>query len=514
MPLKHQSPPGLFPGPFQMSRPMRAARAKGGPRVAPRVAMKNRKVLIIEDNRATGAMLSDILGGHGYETRHCLTGKAGLKAVKEYQPGVILLDLMLPDIQGGEICELIREMELPMRPSIIVVSGMDDKESVCDALTRGADDFVAKPVDDMELIARIKAYHRISDFYEVVAEDKRNLELILEITNSVSATLNSMKVLDTIVEKVAEVTKAVRCSILLVSDGDGYVLSSHDNPKAKDLKVDLARYPEIIEAVDTRRHVKIDDMTRHPLMDGVKRQLDGLEGMSVLVVPIVFNERVLGTLFLRARRAGGKSFSDKEIDFCRIVANASVNAIRNAKLYEDVMREREELREISITDQLTTLYNHNFFYARLEEEFERALRYDTPLSLLMLDIDDFKSVNDTYGHRTGDKVLRDAAKLVKAVVRKTDVVCRYGGEEFAVILPHTSMEGAMDDAERIRAAIEAHAFGGLIGEGITVSIGAATYPNDEIRNSGDFVNRADTVLYKAKDGGKNRVVSDAPERVK
>ena len=474
--------------------------------------MNNKKVLIIEDNRVAAKILSDTLHAHGYETRHCLTARAGLKAVREYLPGVILLDLVLPDIDGCEVAKEVRGMELPMRPSIIVVSKKDDKETIGNALCMGADDFIAKPVNETELIARIEAHQRISDFYDEVAEDKRNLETILDITNAVTATLDSTKVLDTIVMKVAKVTSAVRCSIVLIDDSTGYILASNDNPKARNLKIDLSRYPEILEAVSTGSFITVDDMTAHPMMDGVKELIDELQGMSVLVVPIVFNEQVLGTLFLRARRSGADGFTEKEIDFCRIVANASLNAIRNAKLYEELIREREELREIAITDQLTGLYNHNFFYTRLDEEFERASRYDTPLSLLMLDIDDFKKVNDVYGHRTGDKVLNDVATLVKTTVRKTDIVARYGGEEFAIIMPHTTLEGAMEEAERIRVSIETHGYGGVIDEGITVSIGVAGYPNGGIDNSGDFVNRADTALYEGKELGKNRVVSAHKEK--
>ncbi|MFQ5465414.1 MAG: GGDEF domain-containing protein, partial [Thermodesulfobacteriota bacterium] len=191
--------------------------------------------------------------------------------------------------------------------------------------------------------------------------------------------------------------------------------------------------------------------------------------------------------------------------FCQIVANASYHAIKNARLYEEVSREKEYLKEVAIRDQLTGLYNHNFFYSRFEEEFERAVRYETSLSLLMLDIDDFKRINDTYGHRVGDIALKEIAAIIMKGVRKTDVVARYGGEEFAVILPHTMLKGALEEAERLREMIASHSYAGLSRDRITVSIGVASYPQKGAMNSGDLVNYADDALYKAKAGGKNTV---------
>jgi diguanylate cyclase (GGDEF)-like protein len=469
-----------------------------------RKALSNNKVLIIEDDLTTGAMLEDMLRSAGYVTRHVVQGQEGLDAVKKWLPSVILLDIVLPDMDGCEVCESIRGLKLSDWPSVIIVSSKGDKETIAGALERGADDFIVKPVNEVELIARVKSQLRTSGFCREIEEDKRNLETILDITNALSATLDSSEVLDIIVKKVAGVTGAIRCSIVLVRDNDGYVLASNDNPDAKTFRLDLKKYPEIREVVNTRKALAIEDMTNHPLMHDVRDLITELEGMSVLVVPIVFNEEVLGTLFLRARRPE-RGFVRKEIDFCQIVANASYNAIKNARLFEEVSKEKERLKELAITDQLTALYNHNFFYVRLDEEFERALRYETPLSLIMMDIDNFKQINDTRGHRTGDAVLKEIAGIVKRTVRKTDFVARYGGEEFVVILPHTPLKGASDEAERIRWVIQECSSAGLIGEVITVSLGVTSYPDKGIANSGDLVNRADKALYEAKQAGKNCV---------
>ena len=465
----------------------------------------NGRILVIDDDLTSASILEDMLKEDGYETLSALKGSDAIAIMEDFSPSVILLDLVMPEMDGIDVCRKIREMNLPARPSIIVVSIKNEKDVIADTLCCGADDFLAKPVNKTELLARIKAQMRINSFYRELEEDKRNLETLLSITNSISASLDPNEVLDNIVHKVAEVVGAERCSIVLISkEDDGYILVTNDNPSMREFKLNLARYPEIKRVVETKRPLAIDDIQNHPILSSVKDALKDLKDLSLLIVPIVFYDNVLGTLFLRARRRL-TGFSQKEIDFCRIVANTSFHAIRNARLFEKVSLEKDQLRELAVRDHRTSLYNHNFFYSRLEEEFERSVRYETPLSLIMMDIDDFKHINDTYGHRMGDMVLRELAATIKNGVRKSDIVARYGGEEFSVILPHTVVDGAVDEAERLRRLVERQKYKGLENEKITMSVGVASYPNKHTSNSGDLVNHADDALYRAKWSGKNCV---------
>ncbi len=467
----------------------------------------NGRILVIDDDLTSASMLEDMLREDGYETLSALKGSDALAIIEDFSPSVVLLDLVMPEMDGSEVCRRIREKKLPSRPSIIVISIKNEKDIIADTLCCGADDFLAKPVNKAELLARIKAQLRVGSFYRELEEDKKNLETLLSITNSISASLDPNEVLDNIVGKVADVIGATRCSIVLFAkNDDGYVLVTNDNPSMKDFKLNLAKYPEIKKVIETKSPLAIDDIQRHPVLSSVRGLIKDLSELSLLIVPIVFYDNVLGTLLLRAkRRLNG--FSQKEIDFCRIVANTSFHAIRNAKLFEKVSLEKDQLRELAVRDHLTSLYNHNFFYSRLEEEFERSVRYETPLSLIMMDIDDFKHINDTYGHRMGDMVLRELANTIKNGVRKSDIVARYGGEEFSVILPHTVLDGAMGEAERLRRLVERQKYKGLDNEKITMSIGVASYPNKHSSNSGDLVNHADDALYKAKWSGKNCVRS-------
>ncbi len=464
------------------------------------------RVLIIDDDLVNRAMLEEVLGDNGYDVKCVVGGAEGLDIVRSWSPSVVILDIVMPGMDGISVCKAIREMGQPSRPSIIMMSATSDKATIVESLSAGADDYVVKPVNEAELAARVNAQTRISGFYREIEDDKKTLETILDISGALSATLDPAEVLSVIVTKVAGIVDAERCSIVLIAKEDeGYVLASHEDPSLRELRIDLSRYPEIKEVCSTKTTLVIEDIQHHPLMECVRDKIQAISGLSLLVVPIVFNDDVLGTLFLRTRRRE-TGFRQKDIDFCRIIANASFHAIKNASLFARVTREKESLREMSIRDQLTSLFNHNFFYTRLDEEFERAVRYETPLSLIMMDIDNFKQINDTYGHRVGDMVLKELAVMIKRGVRKTDIVARYGGEEFGVILPHTLQKGAAEEAERIREIIESHAYAGLVSERITVSIGVASYPQKGAMNSGDLVNYADDALYKAKWGGKNCVM--------
>jgi diguanylate cyclase (GGDEF)-like protein len=189
------------------------------------------------------------------------------------------------------------------------------------------------------------------------------------------------------------------------------------------------------------------------------------------------------------------------------VASELVVAIENSQLYKLTKR-------LAITDELTGLYNYRYLQQRLDEEIERARRYHKDLSLLMIDADDFKNFNDSFGHLAGDTALADLAQVLQRCVREVDVVTRYGGEEFSVILPETDAAGAFVVAEKIREAVSRFEFADAEGERVahfTVSVGLATYPA-HARDKEAILRFSDDALYRAKNGGKNRVRSPMPQR--
>lgn len=191
----------------------------------------------------------------------------------------------------------------------------------------------------------------------------------------------------------------------------------------------------------------------------------------------------------------------------RRIQKLESEVIKRLEVERKLLRSEEEYKNLSITDDLTQLYNARYFFRKLKEEINRMMRYKQPMSLLLIDIDDFKKVNDQYGHLTGDKVLKIAGGIIAAFLRKTDTPYRYGGEEFAVLLPGTRIEAAMNVAERIRKGFEAQDFSFITNETltITVSMGASQFkPGEEMEA---LVKRTDDALYVAKQKGKNRVYS-------
>lgn len=267
--------------------------------------------------------------------------KLAVRVAEEFRPDLVIIEENASGTELKSVCMGIRSLSLARRPTIVIISPDGDDDHVSNALISGADDYIKKPISKMQLLARINAHLAHSNYWTNLLQDKKNIETIFDITKAASSTLNANEILQTIVSKLAEITNAERCSILLVSDADkGYVLASSDSPGIKDLAIDLHKYPEIKEALRTKNLLMIENMPSHPIMMEVKELLSEFEGMSILVVPITFGEDALGALFLRAHKKG---FEEKEIELCRIAATAAYPALRNARRYERLKKEKEAL---------------------------------------------------------------------------------------------------------------------------------------------------------------------------
>jgi len=205
---------------------------------------------------------------------------------------------------------------------------------------------------------------------------------------------------------------------------------------------------------------------------------------------------------LRALRAGADEGISDPWDVEVLLAR--VEALLRIKAVQDRVRQRKrELERLSITDALTGLCNRRLFEERLREEFARAQRYGDPLALLMVDLDHFKEVNDQYGHVAGDEVLRGVASVLRRCVRETDIVTRFGGEEFAVILPQTHLAGGLVVADRVWREIGSSTYAAPAALKLSASLGSAGYPGRALRASIDLVSAADEALYRAKRHGRN-----------
>ena len=341
-----------------------------------------------------------------------------------------------------------------------------------------------------------------------IAMEKSDLSSVLEILKAISAKRRMHDILFVFVEQIAKAVKVDRCSVVRVWGGEdrGYVRASHEDESVSDLAIDLRKYPEILRAMEVRGKVVFNDVLHEPLLRPFHEDLRRARVRSLMVIPIVLFDQNVGSLFLRAARTNS-GFTLREVNFCEIVAEAAANALERATLFEGIQKANERLEHLAVTDGLTGVYNHRHFRERLEDEFQRAKRYNLPLAVMILDIDNFKRVNDTFGHLQGDSVLREVAARTQQSVRKSDIVARYGGEEFVVIMPQTSQSQSSPQAERLLHEISDRPFSGMPpGQSVTVSIGVAGLAHDSMNDCEDLIRVADAALYKAKHEGKNRVI--------
>lgn len=335
---------------------------------------------------------------------------------------------------------------------------------------------------------------------------RNDLFSVLGILKAISSKRRAHDVLFVFVEMIARAVPMDRCSVVRILAGEsvGRVLASHDDESVNGLEIDLSKYPELCRAMQLYDKVVINSAADDPITRPFERALTRAGFTAIAVVPIVLFDPHVGSLLLRVARRDAP-FTPREISFCEIVAEAAANALQRADLFDRIQHANERLERLATTDGLTGLYNHRSFRERLHTEFERARRYHLPLSLILFDIDNFKRINDVYGHVQGDSILCEIAQRTLRTTRKSDFVARYGGEEFAVIMPHTGVDGAWAEAERIRADLSGEPYKGLpAGERVTVSLGVATLDQETMLDTESLIRAADTALYDAKGSGKDR----------
>jgi len=318
----------------------------------------------------------------------------------------------------------------------------------------------------------------------MLLEEKRRAQVMAEITRSLSSSLNSQEVLFLIVSRIREVFDGVDCSIVRLDtqNHSGKALVHSADPSVKDGPVDLLVHPELEQANDSRDLLFVPEVVR------------GAAVHSVVVMPMLAQDVVVGLIYIELK--GKRSaLSDADERFLRVMSLTAANALRNAELFE-------EMEHRARTDFLTGLPNHRFFQTTLSTELVRAQRHNHTLSLLIIDLDFLKNVNDRFGHPTGDTVIRSVGETIRVSCRDFDFAARYGGEEFTVILPETPLTGAIQVADRIRERISFMVFPG-IGH-ITASIGVSNYPVNALGKE-DLIRVADQALYIAKNNGRDRV---------
>jgi diguanylate cyclase (GGDEF)-like protein len=343
-------------------------------------------------------------------------------------------------------------------------------------------DQAATAVESARLLARSQA----------LAGELRRL---LDMSSQLSGSLDPRQVANLTAEHLASAMGVEECAISYWDRPNQRLLTLGFAPyrRPEDLEpiFDLDDFPQTLAVLELRATVTID--AEDPVADQAEVRLLQADGYrSVVMLPLVVKGQSIGLVELMSRTAVG--LDAERLELARTMANEAAMALENARLYE-------EARALADRDPLTGFYNHRYLHQRFAEEVGRTKRARRPLSVLMLDVDKFKLVNDSFGHLYGDRVLAWTAELIRSTLRASDIPARYGGDEFAILLPETSAHAAARAAERIRSAFTAAAHVGQAGEQIDVSlsIGVATFPADG-DTATELIASADAALYRDKRG--------------
>jgi diguanylate cyclase (GGDEF)-like protein len=331
------------------------------------------------------------------------------------------------------------------------------------------------------------------------------LRRLLDMGSQLSGSLDPRQVANLIARHLALAMGFDECAISYWDKHKRHVVSLGYYPEAGEGELepyfDVAGFPQTLRVLEEQATVVID--AEDPDADAAEVALLAPTGnRMLLMLPLVAKGESVGLVELLTRHAIAPD--EERIELARTMANEAAMALENARLYE-------EARSLADRDPLTSFYNHRYLHERFGEEILRAQRSGRPLSVLMLDLDDFKLVNDTFGHLFGDQVLAWTAEVIRATLRASDVPARYGGDEFAILLPDTSAEAAGRAAARIHEAFAGSGFDAGTGRtvGVGVAIGAATFPDDG-RTARELIATADAGLYREKRSG-TRVPATGPE---
>lgn len=446
------------------------------------------RVLVVDDIATNLRLLEAKLLNEYYEVALAASGEEALATVGRWMPDVVLLDVMMPGMDGYEVCRRLKAQPATQHIPVVMITALTDQAERVRGLEAGADDFLSKPVDDATLFARLRALLRVKqvlDAWRLRAETARDLGFEPPPGPSLSIAGSRALVVD---EDRAESEGLAR---LLGADG---------------LEVRLCTHPA--EAWELLLDGMQDIVLLSLSLDGgdALRLASRLRAEAVTrdVPLLLVADAAQKGLVLRGFDLGANDHVLRPVDPNELRARVR-NQIRRKRYQERLRAELDRSLELAVTDPLTGLRNRRYVRRHLEGVLRNA-----GAAVLLIDVDRFKSVNDSLGHAAGDIVLREVAERVRAHIRAADVVARYGGEEFLVVMSGTGAEEAALVAERLRGAIAASP---ILAEGqavpVTASVGVAA--GDSGTLSDDVIAASDGALYAAKKAGRNRVEIARPE---
>lgn len=477
------------------------------------------KVLLVEDSETQLKFLRDGLAQNGFEVETAMNGAEAYKKLFEYIPDIVVSDIMMPVIDGYQLCRMIKNIDETKKIPVILLTVLDKKIDSFWGKKAGAQLFLSKTIDMNELVKNINATLRR---YPLTDEYKANIALKANSDNSAQTRLNNI-LNDLLLKSVfanefRNLSDFLNYERILVEKLFSLMSSFVEYSVAGVFFASPDDYAENILYIDTLGRninksvlsdVQYDFFKKMEEFKSLKdtkfevvRILLGKELdyrfsdlKSKIIIPLIFDKKLIGGIcFYTRQNMDYASFRYFDIMISELLAIFKMKYQYTEKEF------------MSVLDGLTGLYNRRQFEIGLEQEYNRTKRHPSDFSLAILDIDFFKKVNDTYGHQYGDYVLKTVANLMKQAFRKTDLLYRYGGEELIMIMPETNIEDAIIPVQRLRRMIEEYDFDyNGVKTKVTASIGLTmNYP--EFNSPAELLKSADEALYKAKESGRNRVV--------
>jgi two-component system, cell cycle response regulator len=468
------------------------------------------KIIVADDDQALSRTLSWILKENGYDVLTVPGGEHLFDHLQSEPFDLLLLDIMMPKVDGLQLLQKVKSDPRYKDLPVLMISSMPPEEATVRSLGLGAADFIPKPFRVRELLARVKAHLRVGRELNQARAEARSRSEMIDIMQEVTTSLKPEEIYQILVRRVAHALNISRCSIIMAGPEDvtGTVVAAFENPELHNLSVDLAKYPEVRRALVTGEVVLVRDATTDPLYDQVRGNWSAtgepVQTRSAIALRFLLRGQPAGVFFLRTTNEDAP-LNDQDIEFAEQIITAAVSALEKAYDLESAVMGQEQMRHLAETDPLTNCFNRRALMEKLEQEMDRAARYATMLTGMMIDIDNFKQINDTHGHLVGDRVLKQLANLLKREQRSVDIVARYGGEEFVVLLPETTSAESRNFAERILRRVAGYDFGES-GKPVrvTISIGIASYPGERVTDGESLLRLADNHLYRAKSDGRNR----------
>ncbi|MDX6805171.1 PleD family two-component system response regulator [Terrihabitans rhizophilus] len=451
------------------------------------------RILVVDDVLPNVRLLEARLTAEYFEVVTAMSGQEALDACARSAFDLVLLDVMMPGMDGFEVCRRLKADPSTCYIPVVIITALDQAVDKVAGLEAGADDFLTKPVSELALMARVRSLTRIKQMTdELRMRAKSGLQIGL-----------SNSVLDAVLDD------GLGGRILIVDDR-------------------ASSYERMQLALSINHHVEVETSPQEALFRSAEGAYDlvivslSLQGFDALrlcsqmrslertrhlpilaVVEPDDNLRVMRGLDL-----GINDFLSRPVDRNELVAR-TLTQIRRHRYTQRLRSKYQMSLQWAVTDPLTGMHNRRYMETHLETLLDQDQDRPRPLSVIMVDIDHFKSINDRYGHDRGDDVLRGFGERVRQSVRSVDLACRYGGEEFIILMPDADIGVAQAVGERLRRRMESEPFGDGADEpiSVTISVGiTASQPND---SPAAIMKRADLALYRAKSDGRNRVVSDA-----